>query len=187
LANKDRGSQGKDAKTKGPKIKKNAREFNLDTINRRLEVLGPDRTYEVNVPDEVKFTAVPRALFSNIWGGNPQSTFPTIRKEMLAKHGLDDWMFPNSEYNPHCPLIPGFPGIMFSPDGLYGPEPDPQDPEQFRTIVRLQNEAKWGYMGQYIIIGAKSLTKEEWEIQAPKVLSISLTISAQRLLTHYIR
>ena len=168
--------QGTDTKAKGPKIKKNPREFNLDTINRRLEALGPNRNYEVNLPDEIKFRAVPRALFSSNWGGNPQNTFPTIRKEMLAKHGLDDWMFPNSEYNPHCPLVPGYPGIMFSPDGLYGPEPDPQNPEEMRTIVRLRDEAKWGYMGQYIMIGAKSLTKEEWEIQATKAFTILLAV-----------
>jgi hypothetical protein len=88
---------------------------------------------------------------------------------MLAKHGLDDWMYPNSEYNPHCPLVPGFPGLMFTPDGLHGPGVDPEEPDVWRTIVRLLDEARWLYVGQYIGIGAKSLTKEEWLIQQPKV------------------
>lgn len=164
--------QGTDTKANGLKVKKNPREFNLDTINRRLEALGPDRNYEVNVPDEIKCTAVPRAFLSNTWGGSTQATFPKIRKEMLDKHGLNDWMFPNSEYNPHCPLVPGFAGIMFTPDGLNGPEPD--SPAVWRTIVRLVNGAFWAYVGQYIRIGAQSLTKEEWLEQTPKVLNIHI-------------
>jgi len=149
-------------------------EFHLDTINRRLDVLGSesDRTYGVDLPDDIKFTAVPRKFLSDVWGGGTQKTFPPIRKELLAVHGLDDWMYPNSKYNPHCPLIPGCAGLMFSPDGLTGTV-DLESEQIWRTIVRLIDHAHWQYVGQYIRIGAPSLTKEEWLAQDAKVTSRS--------------
>ena len=152
------------------KIKKNPLEFDLNTIDRRLDVLGPpsDRDYEVDVPDDIKLTVVPRRFLSDTWGGNTQSTFPKIRREMLLKHGLDDWQYPNSLYNPHCPQNPGCAGLMFSPDGLNGPRDD-DSLEIMRTIVRLKTEAKWQYVGQYIDVSAPSLTREEWLVQPPTV------------------
>lgn len=158
--------------TKAKKQPKGYPSFDLDTINRRLDKLGPDRNYEVNVPDEIKFTAVPRRFLSDTWGGNTQNTFPSIRKEMLLKHGLDDWQYPNSLYNPHCPLNPGFAGLMFSPDGLERPEDDgevKESPTKWRTIVRLKTEALWQYVGQYVDIPAPSLTQDEWLIQDLRV------------------
>jgi len=146
-------------------------EFDLDTINRRLDVLGPDRNYEVNVPDEIKLTVVPRRFLSDTWGGNTQNTFPKIRREMLLKHGLDDWQYPNSLYNPHCPQNPGYAGLMFSPNGS---EPSTNASLEIRrTIVRLTTEAKWQYVGQYIDITAPSLTKEEWSVQNSSVCWLS--------------
>jgi hypothetical protein len=146
-------------------------EFNLDTINHRLEVLGPDRNYEVNLPDEIKLTVVPRRFLSDTWGGNTQNTFPKIRREMLLKHGLDDWQYPNSLYNPHCPQIPGYAGLMFSPNGLE--TSIGESSEIMRTIVRLMMEPKWQYVGQYIDISAPSLTKEEWLVQHSSVRWLS--------------
>jgi hypothetical protein len=87
---------------------------------------------------------------------------------MLLKHGLDDWQYPNSEYNPHCPQVPGCAGLMFSPDGLNGPG-DGEASEIMRTVVRLKTEPLWQYVGQYITIPAASLTKEEWLDQDSKV------------------
>jgi hypothetical protein len=163
--------QKRTKKNESTKIKKNPMEFNLDTINRRLDALGPDRNYEVNVPDEIKLAVVPRRFLSDTWGGNTQNTFPKIRREMLLKHGLDDWQYPNSLYNPHCPQIPGYAGLMFSPNGL---EPSTDDSlEIMRTIVRLTTEPKWQYVGQYIDITAPSLTKEEWLVQHSSVRRLS--------------
>jgi hypothetical protein len=144
----------------------------LDTVNRRLDVLGPDRNYEVNLPDNIKFTAVPRRFLSDRWGGGTQKTYPTIRRELLLKHGLDDWQYPNSEYNPHCPQIPGCAGLMFSANGLDGPSDDDAS-EIMRTIVRLQDKPLWQYVGQYITIPAASLTRDEWLVQDYKVFYIS--------------
>ena len=102
------------------KIKKGLPEFHLDTINRRLDVLGPpgDRDFDVAIENEVKYTAVPRQFFSSTWGGNPQETFPSISAKFLDKHGLNDFMYPNLLWNPHGPQVPGCAGLFFEPNGL---------------------------------------------------------------------
>jgi len=55
-------------------------------------------------------------------------------------HGLDDWMYPNSKYNPHCPLIPGCADSdVFA---RWPPAPVDLESEQiWRTIVRLIDHA----------------------------------------------
>lgn len=110
-----------------PKVKKSFEElppFDLDTVNNRLRAIGPHATYTINLPDNVKFTAVPQQFISNRWGGDPQSTYLSIGKTHILEHGLNDFLFPNSLFNPNCPLIPGEPGLMYEPDGLSGSTED---------------------------------------------------------------
>ncbi|KIY53015.1 hypothetical protein FISHEDRAFT_11916, partial [Fistulina hepatica ATCC 64428] len=56
-----------------------------------------------------------RAFLSNYYGGNTQATFPKVRKEKVAEHGLNDFMYPSLVINPMAPQVPGFPGLWFSP------------------------------------------------------------------------
>ena len=151
---------------KGPKALPN---FDLNTIDRRLEVLGPagERDFAVNIPNEIKFTAVPRQFFSCIWGGNPQETFPIIGAKFLEKHGLNDFMYPNLLWNPHGPQIPGCAGLFFEPNGLDSPGED--SPYVHRVIVRLPEGPTWLYVGNYQQISSPALTKDEWLMQAQKV------------------
>lgn len=160
-------------KYKESNVKKGPKElpgFNLDTINRRLEDrLGPagQRDFEVNIENEVQFAVAPRRFFSSTWGGNPQETFPTIGKEF--KHGLKDFMYPNLLWNPHGPEIPGSAAIFFEPNGFDGPGED--SPDVYRVIVRLKEGPIWLYVGQYVLLGSPSLTKDEWLQQDRKVNS----------------
>jgi hypothetical protein len=149
------------------KVKKNAREFDLKTIDSRLDVLGPGRYYEVTLEDDIKHQRFPRRFISDQYGGDCQSTFPRISKKFLDQHGLNDWMFPNLLWNPHGPEIPGHAGLFFWSGGIDGPGEDIDT--QYRVIVRLQTGPEWQYMGQYIQIGAQSLTKDEWSVQDIKV------------------
>jgi hypothetical protein len=160
------------------KVKKNAREFDLKTVDSRLDVLGSGRYYEVTLDDEIKHQRFPRRFISDKYGGDCQSTFPRIAKKFLDQHGLNDWMFPNLLWNPHGPEMPGHAGLFFWSGGPHGRSEDIDTPS--RVIVRLQTGPEWQYMGQYTQIGAESLTKDEWLVQDIKVL-ISLSHSNVRL------
>lgn len=157
-----------------PKVKGSLPGFDLDTVNRRLSVLGPEPQYEIQLDDRIKFTSVPRRFLSETWGGNMQKTFPQIRQDMLDIHGLDDWMYPNLLWNPSAPEIPGFPGLFFWADGIDGP--GAADEKIYRVIVRLKSGPSWQYIGQYKRIGAPSLTKEEWQLQTVQVSKYSLFV-----------
>lgn len=165
--------QIKKLKPEGVKVKKGPKglcSLRLDTINDRLEAkLGPagQRDFDVDIDNEVKFKSVPRQFFSSTWGGNPQETFPTIGKEFLKKHGLDDFMYPNLLWNPHGPEIPGAAAIFFEPNGLDTREEDSD--EQYRVIVRLKEGPIWLYVGQYILLSSPPLTRDEWLMQERKV------------------
>lgn len=84
------------------------------------------------------------------------------------KHSLNDWLYPNSLYNPNCPQVAGCAGLMYSSNGLDEFKDDSD--EVFRTIVRHRTESLWEYMGQYIQIRAPSLTQVEWLQQDVKVM-----------------
>ncbi|KIM80619.1 hypothetical protein PILCRDRAFT_822359 [Piloderma croceum F 1598] len=159
-------SQVKNKAKKGPKA---LPEFKLDTINERLDILGPagQHNFDVPIEDIVKCTAVPRRFFSSTWGGNPQETFPSISDKFLKKHGLNDFMYPNLLWNPHGPQVAGCAGLFFEPNGLDTPNDDSTDIH--RVIVRLPEGPIWLYVGQYQLIASPSLTKEEWLLQAQKV------------------
>lgn len=161
-------------KLEGIKVKKGPKGLcglRLDTINDRLEAkLGPvdQRDFDVtDIDNEVKFKSAPRQFFSNTWGGNSQETFPSIGKEFLRKHGLDDFMYPNLLWNPHGPEMPGAAAIFFSPNGLAPRKED--SGEQHRVIVRLKEGPIWLYVGQYILLWSPPLTREEWLMQERKV------------------
>ena len=159
---------------KGIKHKKCAGDLlslSLDTINARLDKLGPisERNFDVTLDDNIKFTAVPRAFLSNHWGGNTQATYPTIRQAMIEKHGLNDFQYPNTVYNPNCPQVPGYAGLMYFPDGLNNPPFLESHEEQYRTITRDKYQALWTYMGQYIRVWSPSLTRSEWLDQTTAV------------------
>lgn len=170
---------------KGVKPKKCAGDIpslSLDTINARLDKLGPpsERDYQVDFDNSMKFTAVPRAFISNIWGGSAQATYPKPSDEKIAIHGLNDFLCPNTIYNPNCPQIPGVAGLLYYPDGLHNPPFEESEAESYRTITRDKYLAIWTYQGQYIEVWAPSLTRNEWLEQAAKV-SVLFAVSLQNV------
>ena len=108
---------------------------------------------------------VSRVFLSSVYGGNQQQTFPTISKEKLDIHGLDDFMYPNLLFNPCAPQMPGAPGLFFRARG----QPAGHWPKVQRVITRIDSNA-WQYVGQYKLSPAPSLTKDEWAAEDPQVL-----------------
>lgn len=183
--------------TKKVKIKKSNLNIDLDTINRRLDVLGPPnaRNLDIKVDGGIEGTAFPRAFLSDTWGGNRVATFPTIGSKKMKEHPYRNFCYPNSDYNPvsnrlsiksnlftdvrhysqAAPLIAGAAGLMFFPDGIdVDIDDNEEDPTEYRLIVKLpQSPAIWIYAGQYRMLLTASLTKAEWLSQSPKVRASS--------------
>ena len=126
------------------------------------------------VPQDIN-PAMVEAHFSrwylcDVYGGSPVDTFPTIRKELLDKLGLNDFMYPNLDMNPFGPQMPGSPGLFFetaTPGAIEDLE-DINRSRSYRVISRLE-AGKWQYQGQYRMGLAPSLTPQEWSSQNWKV------------------
>ncbi|KAG9315312.1 hypothetical protein JVU11DRAFT_4451 [Chiua virens] len=133
-----------------------------DVVSHRLANVP---SYGVDLDPVIRDVTTTRIFTSRRWGGNTQATFPEIRAEMLARHGLDDFMYLNLFFNPHAPQWPGQPGLFFA-SSVY-PEAEEWQPIK-RVLVRLKSNC-WFYVGQYHCIPAASLTPDEWKAQAPRV------------------
>lgn len=119
--------------------------------------------FEIPIPQDIRDVVVTREFLSTIYGGNSQETFPSIGKEFLAQHGLNDFMYPSLDYNPAAPQIPGAPGLFLKTCG-HGQE----WPEVQRVITRIAPN-HWQYVGQYKLSPAESLTTREWREQSELV------------------
>jgi hypothetical protein len=84
-------------------------------------------------------------------------------------------MYPNLLWNPHGPQVPGCAGLFFEPNGLDASDDNPD--QIHRVIVRLPEGPVWLYVGNYQLIWAPSLTKEEWLMQAQKVWLILASLN----------
>ncbi|KAF8905775.1 hypothetical protein CPB84DRAFT_1676233 [Gymnopilus junonius] len=134
-----------------------------DTIRDRLKPIGLD-LYDITLDRASQEVWVTREFMSATYGGSMQATCPSIGKKLLARHGLNDFCYLNLDYQPQAPQIPGAPGLFYSTES----GGDWKGDQRVLTRVR-PNE--WQYMGMYAIKTCKSLTKEEWASQPPKVRS----------------
>jgi hypothetical protein len=119
------------------------------------------------VDEDMKNLIINRLYMTDVYGGSFVESFPKIRKALVDKHGLDDFMYPNLVMNPFAPQIPGSHGLFF---GLIarGFIEEPDDDQIYRVISRLES-GKWQYQGQYIMGYAPRLTTQEWASQPRKV------------------
>ncbi|KAK0483233.1 hypothetical protein IW261DRAFT_1332468, partial [Armillaria novae-zelandiae] len=99
---------------------------------------------------------VSREFISKYYGGNPQSTFPSIGQRFIDLHGDIDYMYLNLDYNPHAPQVPGAPGLFYGWEG--------DGTEMFRLIVCV-GRREWTYMGEYKTGPYAPLTVDEWNSQ----------------------
>ncbi|KNZ76868.1 hypothetical protein J132_07054 [Termitomyces sp. J132] len=146
---------------KNPKVKKDqACVLTAGTVRDRLQQIGLD-PFPIALPKSITDATFQRDFLSRHYGGNMRATFPIIRRDMIAATGLDDFMYINLRYNPHAPEMPGAPGLWYTVgQGRRIARAHPWTKEQ-RVMSRLVTGI-WQYQGQYALIPADSLTKEEW-------------------------
>ncbi|KAF7433766.1 hypothetical protein PC9H_005731 [Pleurotus ostreatus] len=148
---------------KKAKVKKNNMEWNLDTVTRRLDAIGHD-LYPIDLPDDIKQACFSRNFLCNLYGGNIRKTFPFDNKDdddLVRGVPKNEFMYPNLNYNPHLPLIPGAPGLYSQANYPAGAGPWPRIQ---RVMVRVR-VGVWQYMGHYELIPTTSLTRDEWKEQ----------------------
>ena len=132
----------------------------VDTVFERITAIGHE-LYPIILEKAISDISFSREFISHIYGGNTQQTFPQIKRERLASHGLNDFMFPNLSFNPHAPQLPGSPGLFFTTG-------DSDNPGEWPTVQRVISRIKsgeWLYVGQYKLAPVAPLTKEEWATQ----------------------
>lgn len=117
---------------------------------------------------------VTRAFMSNVYGGSPQTAFPRPSADKIAEHGMNDFMFMNTDFQPQAPEVPGAPGLWFNPN-------ENGDIGKFRVFTKInmaKPNNKWLYVGQYDVrlANPSRLSMQEWRAQ-PTAVSTPFCLS----------
>lgn len=153
--------------------------LNPNTIRDRLKPIGLDIQDQYFTIDQATREAMVTRLFMSAeYGGNPVKTFSTPKESFLRRHGMNDFMYVNTDYQPHAPEVPGAPALWFDCEVATIAYINK------RTLTKIQDTEsehndKWLYVGHYDDMPADPpfLTVEEWEAQLPKVSHILNRIS----------
>ena len=82
------------------------------TLRDRLKPIGLEIQDQYFTLDQAtREVVVTRHFISATYGGNMKETFPRPAPEFLNAHGMNDWMFLPTEYEPEAPLLAGAPGL----------------------------------------------------------------------------
>ncbi|KAG5643239.1 hypothetical protein DXG03_001288 [Asterophora parasitica] len=125
----------------------------LDSVFRRVNALQI-KPLPLDLDDDLLYYTVSREFISDVYGGNSQSTFPSIAPDKLHHHGYSDFMFLNITFNPYAPQRPGFPGLFYRSRTT-------NLPKFHRVFIRIKSAA-WLYLGQYELVRTDPLTTQEW-------------------------
>ncbi|KAJ7174472.1 hypothetical protein C8R46DRAFT_892258 [Mycena filopes] len=140
----------------------------------------PSTPFQIDLEKDILDVAVRRGFMSGEYGGNSQDAYPSIGAAFVAKTGKDNFAYLNLVYNPHCPQVPGAPGLMFSLDYDFAlelsddeeeEEEEGGDDDRMIVFARLDTNT-WQYQGLYATREAPLLTAAEWKQQASNVRNI---------------
>ncbi|KZT74567.1 hypothetical protein DAEQUDRAFT_720749 [Daedalea quercina L-15889] len=160
--------KGAVSQLKNPAIKmKKDSLFTWKVVTDRLQLVGLAR-HPIAVNDATRDFTFNRHYLHNLYGGSFVDTFLHPESLKVQFTGVDDFMCLRLDYNPHAPVNPGDPGLLFtyrSADRFakYAARVN-------RVFVRTKaSPALWQYMGQYRLYTSESLTKDEFASQPPVV------------------
>ncbi|KJA21624.1 hypothetical protein HYPSUDRAFT_216177 [Hypholoma sublateritium FD-334 SS-4] len=171
-AEEEKSDLKKLALLKNPKVKKDMRMALLaSTLRDRLKPIGLEIQDQFFTLDQATREVVVRRLFiSQTYGGSMQETFPKPASKFLDVHGMNDFMFLPTEYQPEAPLLPGAPGLWFCSDPYYDRFEEMQ--RVFVKVVPVVGSKKsvYQYMGMYKLRSAAPayLTVAEYAAQTPQ-------------------
>ncbi|KAJ7165915.1 hypothetical protein C8R46DRAFT_997025 [Mycena filopes] len=105
----------------------------------------PSTPFQIDLEKDILDVAVRRDFMSGEYGGNSQDAYPSIGAAFVAKTGKDNFAYLNLVYNPHCPQVPGAPGLMFSVDYDFALElSDDEEEEEGGDYERSDNDNQLG-------------------------------------------
>ena len=141
------------------------------TLRDRLKPIGLDiQDQYFTLPQATREVAVSRLFVSTTYGGNMQATFPSPARKFLDVHGMDDFMFLPTEYQPEAPLLPGAPGLWFCIDPGYASDLFEKMRRVFVKVVPVvgSKASVYQFMGMYELRPAVPpyLTVEEYAAQS---------------------
>ncbi|KAH7884645.1 hypothetical protein F5I97DRAFT_1483038 [Phlebopus sp. FC_14] len=140
-------------------------------VHSRLSLIGY-QTLDIKLPPSILGATTTREFTSRVWGGNTLSIFPKIGKEFT--HGLDDFMYLNTLFNPHAPRWPGAPGLLFTL------RDDGDDWPRIQRVIICLRPGVWQYVGQYKMTSTPPLTADEWRAQSSKIKKLLATSLARK-------
>ncbi|KJA28750.1 hypothetical protein HYPSUDRAFT_33099 [Hypholoma sublateritium FD-334 SS-4] len=171
-AEEDKSDFKKLALLTNPKVKKNVGMALLSsTLRDRLKPIGLEiQDQYFTIDQATREVAVSRLFISTTYGGNMQQTFPNPARKFLDVHGMDDFMFLPTEYQPEAPLLPGAPGLWFCIDPGYVYDRFDKLRRVFVKVVPMvgSKASVYQFMGMYRLSPAVPayLTVEEYAAQS---------------------
>ncbi|KAF5371502.1 hypothetical protein D9615_009588 [Tricholomella constricta] len=133
----------------------------LHSVFRRVDALKiKPLPLDLDLDDDLLNFTVSRKFLSSVYGGNSQSTFPSISPDNRARHDYHNFMFLHIEYNPFAPQRAGFPGLFYRIRTT-------DLPEIHRVFIRI-DDGIWLYIGQYQLVQSDPLTPQEWAASSIK-------------------
>ena len=142
------------------------------TLRDRLKPIGLDIQDQYFTLDQAtREVVVTRLFMSKTYGGNMQMACPIPSRKFLDTHGMNDFMFLPTGFQPEAPLLSGAPGLCFNTNVddqcLY---------KVYRVFVQVvpvsgSKASVYQFMGMYKICPAVPayLTVEEYAAQSPQV------------------
>lgn len=86
--------------------------LHASTLRDRLKPIGLEiQDQHFTLDQATREVVVTRLFMSKTYGGNMQMTCPVPARKFLDVHGMDDFMFLPTGFQPEAPLLPGAPGV----------------------------------------------------------------------------
>ena len=144
------------------------------TLRDRLKPIGLDIQDQYFTLDQAtREVVVTRKFISETYGGNMQMTNPIPARKFLDVHGMDDFMFLPTAFQPEAPLLPGAPGLWFNNNADEALEGFDKPKRVFVQVVPVVGSRKsvYQFMGMYMVRPAvpEYMTVEEYAALSPQV------------------
>lgn len=158
--------------------------LHASTLRDRLKPIGLEiQDQHFTLDQATREVVVTRLFMSKTYGGNMQMTCPVPARKFLDVHGMDDFMFLPTGFQPEAPLLPGAPGLWFNNNA---------DEEGFDQVQRVfvqvvpvvgSKKSVYQFMGMYKVRPAVPayLTVEEYVAQSPQVRTTSFLCSSAHI------
>ncbi|KAL6304144.1 hypothetical protein BKA93DRAFT_826124 [Sparassis latifolia] len=144
------------------KIKRGS-QFDYKCVAQRLDAAGLRKSFPIALDETMLKFTMSRYYITELYGGSFVQTFPTISKEMVDMHGVNDFMMLPIVYHPHAPQNPGDPGLFYMQSARVF------EWKEVRRVFVALRPGVWSHVGFYKMFPSEPLTADEFQRQDGKV------------------